>query len=382
MTEQPTLLPVVTRDLCLARLEMVFPVDAFPGALRGQMAASAVAGLIWAGCVAPSENVGLTIDLTYARPSTVLWMNEDMFSIHDHERRQKWHLTSLKTKTKTHQLMESWELPVTQWYADNSREPLRDDIFHPWSELGAIMGAPHLDTTSPAPRWILSRSFAELFNPNLDGEALQTAVDDWIDTHMSSSAKVRASLANKRARSALAISVRFPDGSARDLAPGKSSEIIQGVVEGWATLRLIDPAVLAISEPGDKIHTADAAVFSAAGISVDVSSLLPDVLIADLGTDPMEIWVIEVVATDGPIHERRKKKLIEWARKQGLPPEHLRYLTAFLSRNHGAAKRLLPSLAAGTHAWFLDEPELEMSWSEIVSTIPDNVIPLSKTTRE
>jgi hypothetical protein len=92
----------------------------------------------------------------------------------------------------------------------------------------------------------------------------------------------------------------------------------------------------------------------------------------------MDVWVVEVVATDGPIHERRKRKLMEWAAQQGLPPENLRYLTAFLSRNHSAAKRLMPSLAAGTHAWFLDEPELELSWAEIVSTIPDNVVQLPK----
>lgn len=376
MSDSTDLMPVITRDHCIARLEMIFPVDAFPGALRGQMAASAVAGLIWAGCVAPTENGELTPDLPYARPSTVLWMNEELFTITDDERRCSWYSVSKSTKTRTHALMASWGMGLTQWYADNSREPLRDDIFHPWSELGAILGAPHLGTTSPAPRWILRRSFAQLFDPELHGADLQDAVDVWIQTHMSSSGRLRASLANARARATLSLPVRMPDGTTRDLAPGRSSEIIQGVVEGWATVRLKEPAVLAISEPGDKIHKADAAIFAAAGIGIDVSNLLPDVLIVDLGSTPMDVWVVEVVATDGPIHERRKRKLMEWAAQQGLPPENLRYLTAFLSRNHSAAKRLMPSLAAGTHAWFLDEPELELSWAEIASTIPDNVVQL------
>lgn len=369
-------MPVITRDICLGRLEMVFPVDAFPGALRGQMAASAVAGLIWAGCVAPTEDGELTPDLPYARPSTVLWMNEELFAITDEESRRRWYKVSKSTKKRTHELMASWDIGLTQWYADTTREPVRDDIFHAWSELGAMLEAPHIDKTSPAPRWILRRSFAQLFDPSLHGEELQQAVDAWIQTHMSASARLRASLANARARATLSLPVRLPDGTLRDLAPGKSSEIIQGVIEGWARVRLEDPAVLAISEPGDKFHTADASIFAAAGISLDVSDLLPDILIVDLGTAPMDIWVVEVVATDGPIHERRKRKLMEWAVQQGLPPENLRYLTAFLSRNHGAAKRLMPSLAAGTHAWFLDEPELELSWAEIASTIPDNVVQL------
>ncbi|MEE2570757.1 BsuBI/PstI family type II restriction endonuclease [Pseudarthrobacter sp. J64] len=305
-------------------------------------------------------------------------MNEELISITDEERRRRWYAVSRSTKNKTHELMASWDIGLTQWYADNSREPLRDDVFHPWSELGAILGAPHLDTTSPAPRWILRRSFAQLFDPSLHGEELQEAVDTWIQTHMSASARLRASLANARARATLSLPVRMPDGTTRDLAPGKSSEIIQGVIQGWAIVRLKDPAVLAISEPGEKFHTADATIFAAAGISIDVSNLLPDILIVDLGTTPMDIWVVEVVATDGPIHERRKRKLMEWAAQQGLPPENLRYLTAFLSRNHSAAKRLMPSLAAGTHAWFLDEPELELSWAEIASTIPDNIVQLSK----
>ncbi|MCA4135493.1 BsuBI/PstI family type II restriction endonuclease [Arthrobacter sp. M4] len=342
------------------------------------MAASAVAALIWAGCVAPTEDGELTPDLPYARPSTVLWMNEELFAITDEERRRRWYSVSKSTKNKTHELMASWDIGLTQWYADNSREPLRDDVFHPWSELGAILGAPHLDTTSPAPRWILRRSFAQLFDPSLHGEELQEAVDTWIQTHMSASARLRASLANARARATLSVPVRMPDGTTRDLAPGKSSEIIQGVIQGWAIVRLKEPAVLAISEPGDKFHKADAAIFAAAGISIDVSDLLPDILIVDLGTTPMDVWVVEVVATDGPIHERRKRKLMEWAAQQGLPPENLRYLTAFLSRNHSAAKRLMPSLAAGTHAWFLDEPEMELSWAEIASTIPDNVVQLPK----
>jgi hypothetical protein len=100
-------------------------------------------------------------------------------------------------------------------------------------------------------------------------------------------------------------------------------------------------------------------------------------LIVDVNAEPIEFWVIEVVATDGPITERRKKALIKWAESQGIPASQLRYLTAFLPRQHSAARKSLPNLVEGTFAWFLDEPEYEMSWGRIQSMIPANVVSLA-----
>lgn len=364
------LLPVVKPEVCQDRLEMIFPKEAFASALSAQLAGRAVAGLIWAGCVMPDDNAELDRTLPYARPSTILWMNEDYFSITDEERRQGWYRASIRTKNKTHEFMANWNVPTTQWHADNTRETLRDDVYDPWMLNGAMLVAPHVDTTSGAPRWILRRSFAELFNPALNGAELNTAIDSWIQTHMSASARVRASLARSRARAAVGVNVHLPDGTVRTLSPGNSSLLIQGVVEGWASLRLNEPAVLTISESGDKVHVGDQQRLATLGIDISVTRLLPDALLVDLATDPLEFWIIEVVATDGPISERRKAKFHQWAETQGIPPENLRFLTAFLSRNHSTAKKLLPSLAAGTHAWFLDEPDHELTWGEIDSATP------------
>lgn len=355
---------------------MIFPKEAFPSSLSAQLAGRAVAGLIWSGCIMPDDDAPLDRTLPYARPTTILWMNDDYFTISDEERRQGWYRASIRTKRKTHEFMANWGIPTEPWHADNTRETLRDDVYHPWTEYGAMLGAPHVDTTSGAPRWILRRSFAELFNPALEGEELSAAVDSWIQTYMSASARVRASLVRSRAKAAVSVNVHLPDGTVRTLGPGNSSLLIQGVVEGWASLRLIEPAVLTISESGDKVHVGDQQRLTTLGIDISVTRLLPDALMVDLATDPLEFWIIEVVATDGPISDRRKAKFLRWAETQGIPPENLRFLTAFLSRNHSTAKRLLPSLAEGTHAWFLDEPDQELTWGKIESTIPDNVTSL------
>jgi hypothetical protein len=36
------------------------------------------------------------------------------------------------------------------------------------------------------------------------------------------------------------------------------------------------------------------------------------------------------VASDGPINEKRKRELIEWAASRGIPEHHCRFLTAFI----------------------------------------------------
>ncbi len=373
-----TFLPVVTRDLCEQRLQMIFPREAFAPQLSGAGAGAAVAGLIWAGCVMADDSDPLGPDLPYARPTTTLWMNADLITIDDSNKRRSWHKTSTTTKARARKLQVEWDVETEQWYADNSRETVRDDFFIPWTDYGAMLGAPHIPTTSPKPRWILRRSFAELFDPDLQDEALDHAISDWTNQFMSAAGRVRANLARSQATAAASVRVNLPDGGTRDLSPGKSSILIQGVIEGWATLRLRQPAVLAISESGDKINFVDAARLRSTGIAIDVSNLLPDLLLVDVDTDTLTFWIIEVVATVGPINERRKEKLLKWADSQGIPENQVEFLTAFLSRNHGAAKKFLPEIASGTHVWFLDEPENELSWGPLPNAIPDNVVPIGR----
>ena len=52
------------------------------------------------------------------------------------------------------------------------------------------------------------------------------------------------------------------------------------------------------------------------GISINVSSVLPDVLMFDAGARPPTFWIVEAVASDGEINEVRKAKLLEWAKDQ------------------------------------------------------------------
>lgn len=225
-------------------------------------------------------------------------------------------------------------------------------------------------------RWIMQRSFAELFDPALEGSELRQAIDSWTDTAMDPEQRLRAVVARDRSTTATSISVVLPSKEVRQLSPGESSLILKGVIEVWAEQRLLEPVVLTISEPGDKKAYVDEQRLAAVGININVSDLLPDSLIVDMGFRPAEFWIIEAVATGGPVDERRKEKFIEWAETQRIRPEQLRFLNAFISRNDSAAKRHLMDLATGTYAWYLDEPTRELAWNTIDSTIPDNVVSL------
>lgn len=65
----------------------------------------------------------------------------------------------------------------TPWYADNTREPIRDETLRQGLiPVGAVVERRDLPTTSPKPRYALRRPFAELFNPQLKGRKLTPAL--------------------------------------------------------------------------------------------------------------------------------------------------------------------------------------------------------------
>lgn len=374
----PELLPVVTRELCQQRLELIFPKEAFQSTLSSPMSGAVVAGLIWAGCVMPADDAELDDSLPYARPTTALWMNEELVAIDDPDRRAAWYVDHLKNQAAATALQTGWGVDTSPWYATNSRESVRKGIYILGEQFGAMSQGAGVKTNAGSARWIVRRSFAELFNPSLQGPELTVAIDAWTNTAMDPEQRLRAFSARERRSNAASISVVLPDGDTRQLSPGESSLLLKGVIEVWAPQRLLDPAILTISEPGAKKAFVDERRLAITGIDINVSDLLPDALIVDMGKKPAEFWVIEAVATGGPVDERRKENFRLWAATQRIKPDQLRFLNAFLSRNHGAARRHLMDLAVGSYAWYLDEPTRELAWNTIESVIPDNVVTFNR----
>lgn len=358
--------PLPTAQQCAERLEMVFPKAAFDTALANSAAAWAVATMLYIDAVV-SASEDLPGDATWARPSTVMWMSTEAYAKSDPPSRGAWRAAALghNAKKRVEQLMKGWGIPFDPQYADNSREQVRDEIWPRWLDEGAVRVKPGVKTTSSEGRWALTDAFADLFDPGLAGDPLLERVEKFREEHMSPGGKVKALTARQRSDQVHAVEVTLPNGKVRQLEPGEASVILKGVIEQWAPARLRDPVVLTISEPGDKIYTADSAVIQRLGLVIDVTMLLPDALLVDIGPNPPDFWVVEAVASDGPVDEDRKRALLRWAAEQRIPEGTCNFLTAFGSRNARPARRRLKDLAAGTHAWYADEPTRELAWYEL-----------------
>ena len=66
---------------------------------------------------------------------------------------------------------------------------------------------------------------------------------------------------------------------------------------------------------------------------------------------------VEVVATDGPIGQRRRDALLQLTNDAVFDPERVTFLTAYADRDTPAFRKTVSTLAWGSFAWFASEPE-------------------------
>lgn len=333
-------------ELIAKRLPEIFPEGTeHRNYVIREMAARTVFVMFYAGAIAGAGR--------WIRPSQVTDMSDAQAALLDDESRAAWAKLSLSNKKAK---------PVQPWYAANSREPVRDETLRSGLIIcRAVIEREGVPTTSSLPKYALDLEFAKLFDPALTGEALAEAIDVWRQSHLSKAALARQRLVKHGAEAAKdAVSVRFPNGELRSLAPGPSSVIAKAVIEIFATRFLKKPAVLWLSESGNKVVARDEALASALGLKIDPSKALPDIILVDLGDSPsgadMLVVFAEVVASDGPVDRERKVVLTTLAVEAGFDERHLAFLTAFHDRASSQFKKSVPELAWGSYAWFASEP--------------------------
>jgi hypothetical protein len=334
------------RALCQRRLAAIFPQGVeLRGRLTNQLAASAVFVFLYADAVGQRRLL---------RPSMVLWMCDEAAARTSSEERNAWYEAALAGKRSLAALLATWGIDHKPWYADNTREPLRDEAFRAWARYGAVVRDETVATTSSSPQWSLDEEFAALFEPDLQGEPLDERIEDWRDDHLGPVGRARVAVARRLAGGA-DVDVALPDGSTRRLASGGSSLILKGVIEEFAPRVLGRPAVLTISESRRHVDVVDQQLLDELGLRLDAGRLLPDAVLFD--ADPGHFWFVEAVFTDGAIDEGRRNALEDWAGQEGIAADRCRYLTAFVSRTAPAFRRLAPVLAWNSAAWFVDEPD-------------------------
>ncbi|WP_159391831.1 BsuBI/PstI family type II restriction endonuclease [Streptomyces viridochromogenes] len=307
--------------------------------------------------------VGAIGDVNPIRPSTAYWMGESLATHREDSVRTGYYSAALRSEKAVLKFCQSMGFERGEtWYAQHTREPLRDQTLRSWSDHGVLRVDESVKTTSPRPRYTLDPEFAKLLDPALVGEELSEAIKAWQDKAFDPVALSRVDEVRRKAKGEVGVSVRLPDGTERQLSTGESSWILKGVIEKFCPRVMLEPRVLFISQSEEKARPEDIAFLKKIKMPLDAAKLLPDCLIVDLAEERGHFWFVEAVATDGPITESRKKEFIEWASKGGLSAEKCRFLTAFEGRGYGPAKVALPKLASHSYSWYLDEPDMVLTW--------------------
>lgn len=246
-----------------------------------------------------------------------------------------------------------------RWYADNTREPIRDETLRDGLvPIGAVLVDESVPTTSSKGRYQLKVEFAALFDPSLTGQALDDAITAFHAAHLSKGALARIAIMQAgAAANTRGIWVTFPSGEKRQLSPGPSTAIAQGVIEVFAPKFLQNPAVLWLSESGDKVVVQDDKLASRLGLNIQQDKHLPDLILADVGpADPLIVFV-ELVATDGAITEQRQQALYALTDAAGFDRKNVAFLTAYSDRQSLGFRKTVSHLAWSSFAWFTSEPE-------------------------
>lgn len=337
-----TLPRLSTREQMRIRLQMIFPEGSpHRGYCTRELAASTVFAALYIGAVEGTDR--------FFGPKHVYKMTEQQAKkTSDSER-----VLYAKKISKA-----GFEPAGKRWYRDNTREPIRDETLRDGSvPVGAVIEKRGVPTTSSKPRYALARDFANLFDQSLDGQTLATEIASWQAKRLSKGALARIAVVRSGAGiGGDQIVVSFPNGETRRLSPGPSAVIIKSVIENFATKFFKNPAVLLVSESGNKVVARDDALAKKIGIQIKVDKDLPDIILIDLGPEHPLLVFIEVVATDGPINTRRKIALQRLAADAGFAVEHIAFVTAYLDRNGAPFKKTVSSLAWGSYVWFASEP--------------------------
>lgn len=334
--------PYVPREIVAERLPLIFPegVENRAYCIR-ELAASTVFAAIYIGGVEGYDGV---LGPVHVYRMTV----EQAVEASDEQRHA--YAAAIRAKRQT---------PGTRWYADNTREPIRDETLRDGLvAVGAVIRRDDLPTTSGAPRYIVKADFAALFDPILSGASLASAIEAYRAKHLSPAALARVSIVLAGATASVsAVPVTFPNGQIRNLSPGPSSIITKAAVEVFATKFLEDPAVLWLSESGNKVVVEELKLAAKLGLKIEPDKNLPDLILADVGGAHPLFLFVEVVATDGAMNERRQAAIYALTDAAGFPRQHIAFLTAYSHRESQGYRKTVSHLAWGTFVWFAAEPE-------------------------
>lgn len=318
--------------------------DIFPEGTRNRnfvtrdMAARTVFVMLYVGAVDGEQR--------WLRPDQVTRMTDAQAALAGDPDRHAWREQSLQpAKTAI----------AGRWYAANTREPIRDETLREGLvSLGVVVERRGLPTTSPKGRYALADSFAGLFDPALDGNALEAAIQEWRHATLNPAALARVEIL--RREDTEEVVVTFPNREARRMAVGPSSVLSKAVIEDFAPRFLQRPSVLWLTESRTRVVAQDDERLRTIGLNIPVDRVNPDIILVDLAPEPFLLVFVEVVATAGAVNEQRRDALRAVVAEAGFELDHVAFVTAYRDRDTPAFKSTAAVLAWPSFAWFMSEP--------------------------
>lgn len=342
---------------CRRRLERIFPpgISARNDLVR-EMAAKTVALALYVGAVGDPDAAAARC----IRPSMVAWMSDEAMDLRtDDAFRLEWYRAARSGRRSVEALLSRRATPHRPWYADTTREPIRDEILRPMRErYGAVLGRQGIATTSPAPSMVLASDFAEIFDPSISDAELDARIKAWGEAHLSASEQLRLRALSQLDPDGSKIRVDLPGRGTRVLPPGHSSVLVASFMEHFVPRFVGSAYVLALCHGGDPTASEDRHELEKVGLPLVGGPALPDIVM--LALEDGRLWLAEVVVSAGEVNDGRRDALLAWASMGGIDPGHCALLTIFRSRSDPAARRSMPRLAWGAEVWFADEPQHRM----------------------
>lgn len=203
----------------------------------------------------------------------------------------------------------------------------------------------------------------------VNDEEFDLKAQEWCNNNLNAAELARVHILRNRQSTENSVRVTLPNGESRILTAGPSSIITKAVIEELAQIHLKEPAVLWISESANKVILDDDKLMKNIGLVIDQQKLLPDIVLADLGAQSIQIIFVEVVATDGPITETRKEELYKLTDKAGFSRENVVFISAYEHRNSPVFKKRFAAIAVDSIIWFTTEPNL-LVWLEQDKKLP------------
>ena len=334
---------LITWEEIHSRLPIIFPAGT-KGREHSiwEISARTIFVLLYVGAIEGTD--------TWLRPDQVTRMTDSQAKLVDEASRVAWLEFTMRSGKN--------EVPG-RWYAGNTRESIRDDtIKNSLIPNGVVIERKGLAVTSPSPRYALQADFASLLAPGLNEATFRAKADAWREKHLNPGALARIAIVRQGAVSSDdRVLVTFPSKETRSMTPGQSADISKAVIEVFAPKFLKSPGVIFLSESGNKVVERDDKLAKLIGLQIPSEKSLPDIVLVDLGpANPLLVFV-EVVWSDGPVNEERKKALLQIATEAGFPIQDVAFLTAFLDRSSVPFRKAVDSLAWGSYAWFASEPD-------------------------